>query len=99
MWTSGQNFGEIIQMPQGYLEKINNIIKYWQGVSERKPWQTNLISFFQQGFQVDGLGRPETQYILGLTFFDNLEKGEMSVGDMIAWPCKVHRWSINFKDY
>lgn len=27
MWTLGKNLEEIIQMPWGYLEKINNIIK------------------------------------------------------------------------
>lgn len=27
MWTLGKNLEEIIQMPRGYLEKINNIIK------------------------------------------------------------------------
>lgn len=27
MWTIGKKVEEIIQMPRGYLEKINNIIK------------------------------------------------------------------------
>lgn len=50
MWTLGQDLEEAVQMPWGYLEKINNIIKYPQGVFSEKPWQANLISFFQQGF-------------------------------------------------
>lgn len=33
MLTLGKNLAEIIQMPQDYLEKINNIIKYQLGVS------------------------------------------------------------------
>lgn len=33
MLTLGKNLEEIIQMPQGYLEKINSIIKCQQEVS------------------------------------------------------------------
>lgn len=97
MWTLGQNLEEVIQVPQGYREKINDIVKYRQGVPQKKPWQANLISSFPQGFQVDGLERPQTRYILVLAFFDNLEKGQMNVGDMTAWSCEFTDGSSTLK--
>lgn len=76
-WTLGKNLEEIIQMPWGYLEKINNIIKNQQGFSQKKPWQANLILFFQQDFQADRLESPKMRCILVLAFLDNFEKGQM----------------------